>query len=117
MHSGVKYTDRASPQAPSIIARKASIEDIVFPTDYVKWEEGSRYSAGKWGEKPFFLDNDFHGKVLKGIYSTLSSFEEDAKSNIGKTIQVLLPLQIEDIVNDYIFTFTVDDVLCSEKAE
>jgi len=115
MHSGVKYTDRAITQASSIIARKASIEDIVFPTDYVNWEEGSSYSAGRWKEKPFFMDIDFHGKISTGNYLTFSSFEQDAKSNIGKTIQVLLPLQIEDVINDYIFTFTVDDVLCSQK--
>ena len=58
---------------------------------------------------------DFHGSYLTGKYPSFTSFEQDAKSKIGKTIQVLLPLQIEDIINDYIFTFTVDDVSCSEK--
>jgi hypothetical protein len=117
MHSGVKYTDRANPQAPSIIARKASIEDIVFPADYVYWREGSRYSPGRWEEKPFFVSTDFHGTYTKGDYPSLESFEQAAKSNIGKSIQVLLPLQIEDVINDYIFTFVVENVTCSQKTE
>lgn len=33
------------------------------------------------------------------------------KSYIGKTYQVLLPLQIENVVNEYIFTFRVDDAI------
>ena len=115
MHSGIKYTDRANPQAPSIIARKTSIEDIVFPTDYVSWEEGSDYSAGDWKESSFFPDHDFHGTYLAGTYPTFYDFESAAKSQIGKTYQVLLPLQIEDVINDYIFTFKVDSVTCSQR--
>ncbi len=114
MHSGVKYTDRSSPQAPSIIVRKSSVEDIVFPVDYVYWSEGTRYSAGEWKERSFFPDFNFNSKLLLGEYSSFTSFEQAAKSNIGKTIQVLLPLQIEDIINDYIFAFTVD-VVCKEE--
>ena len=88
MHAGVKYTDRQQPQAPSIIARKASIEDLVFPTDYVEWKEGSRYTSGKWDEKPFFEDFDFHGDYTPGNYPTFESFDRVVKSNIGKSIQV-----------------------------
>ena len=117
MHSGVKYTDRQSPQAPSIIARKTSIEDIVFPKDYVYWKEGGRYSAGSWEEIPFFVSSDFHGTYVTGDYLTFTSFEQAAKSNIKKSVQVLLPLQIEDVINDYIFTFVVENVTATQKTE
>lgn len=115
MHSGVKYTDRSNPQAPSLVARKASLNDIVFPTDYVSWSKGSRYTSGNWKEKSFFPDYDFHGKYITGNFPTFTAFEDAVKSKIGKSIQVLLPLQIEDVINDYIFTFIVDDVSCSMK--
>ena len=95
------------------IVRKGSIEDIVFPTDYVSWESGSKYSAGNWDEKPFFLDSDYHGQYTKGRYSSFNDFEKAVQNNVGKQIQVLLPLQIQDIVNDYIFTFNVDVVTAS----
>lgn len=115
MHSGVKYTDRDKPQPPSVIVRKGSIEDIVFPTDYVSWSSGTRYSAGSWDEKSLFLDHDFHGAYLKGTYSSLDAFEKAVTNNVGKQIQVLLPLQIQDVINDYIFTFNVDKVTVSSK--
>ncbi|MDP2993122.1 MAG: hypothetical protein Q8N82_07165, partial [Deltaproteobacteria bacterium] len=91
MHSGVKYTDRDKPQPPSVIVRKGSIEDIVYPTDYVSWSSGTRYSSGSWTEKPLLLSMDFHGQYLKGKYSSLAEFEEAVNKNIGKQIQVLLP--------------------------
>lgn len=114
MHSGVKYTDRDRPQPPSVIVRKGSIEDIVYPTDYVSWSSGTRYSAGSWDEKPLFLAMDFHGQYLKGQYSSLQEFENAVNRNIGKQIQVLLPLQIQDVIHDYIFTFTVDKASVSQ---
>lgn len=110
MHAGVKYNDREKPQAPSIVVRKGTLEDIVFPTDYVRWQEGSRYTSGRWDEDPLLLDFDYHGTYLKGTYPTFASFDSAVKSNIGKTYQVLLPLQIEDVINDYIFTFRVESV-------
>jgi hypothetical protein len=30
--------------------------------------------------------------------------------NVGKAYQVLLPLQIEDVINDYIFSFRVENI-------
>lgn len=110
MHSGIKYTDRQNPQAPSIVVRKGTLEDIVFPTDYVRWEEGSRYTAGRWAEDPLLPNYDFHGTYLTGTYPTFNSFDTAVKSKVGKTYQVLLPLQIEDVINDYIFSFKVENV-------
>lgn len=117
IHSGVIYKDRAKPQAPSIIARKAFLEDFVYPSDYLYWKEGSGYSEGRWENKPLFVSLDYHGTYTKGNYPTFESFEQAAKSNVGKSIQVLLPLQIEDVINDYIFTFVVENVTCSQETK
>lgn len=109
MHAGVTYIDREKPQAPSVVVRKGTLEDIVFPTDYIQWREGRGYSAGRWYEEPFFLDFDYHGYRI-GTYASFTDFENRVKANVGKTYQVLLPLQIEDVVNDYIFSFRVESV-------
>jgi hypothetical protein len=114
MHSGVKYSEREKPQAPSIVVRKGTIEDIVQPTHLVYYREGyyGRYTStpGGWEEKPLLVDYDYHGTYLTGTYSTFDAFDRAVKSNVGKTYQVLLPLQIEDVINDYIFTFRVESV-------
>ncbi|MCX6143310.1 MAG: hypothetical protein NTZ35_08825 [Ignavibacteriales bacterium] len=110
MHSGVKYTDRENPQAPSIVVRKGMIEDIVFPTDHVHWNERN------WEEDPLLLDSDYHSNYSPGTYPTFKAFANAVKSNVGKTYQVLLPLQIEDVINDYIFSFKVENVQAKQDS-
>lgn len=103
MHSGVKYTDRNSPQPPTIIARKGKIDDQVVPTDYVYFDEGyySQYYTRKaeWKQQPFFVSYQRGGDI--------SQLELLMKGNVGKTFQVLLPIKFADTVNEYIFTFEV----------
>jgi hypothetical protein len=110
MHSGVKYTDREQPQAPSIVVRKGTVEDIVFPTDHVQWKKNN------WDETPLFVDFDFHSNYGPGTYPTFNAFANAVRSNVGKTYQVLLPLQIEDVINDYIFSFRVDNVQAKQDS-
>jgi len=50
MHSGVKYTDKEKPQAPSIVVRKGIYEDIISAADYVHWDESGGNTAGRWAE-------------------------------------------------------------------
>ncbi|MEA1972593.1 MAG: hypothetical protein U9N34_04775 [Candidatus Cloacimonadota bacterium] len=110
MHSGVKYTDRDKVQPPSIIVRKGLIEDLVYPTDYVSWSSGTHLYSGRWETKSLLLTTESYYTYLGGKSSALREFEEAVNQNIGKQIQVLLPLDIEDVTHDYIFTFTVEEV-------
>ena len=97
MHSGVKYIDRNSPQPPTVIVRGGKVSDIIIPTDNVYYVSGQ---YGGWREK--------------GIFEPYSEFSieklKPAKNHIGKKVQVLLPLDIKGTVNEYIFTFKVNDV-------
>lgn len=97
MHNGVKYIDRNNALPPSVIVRKGSISEIVVPTDKIS------YSSG-WYEAPIF-ENSFTDE------QEADSF---AKETLGKTIQVLLPLEIEGVTNDYIFIFKVEDYSTQE---
>ena len=112
MHSGVKYTDKEMAQPASVIVRKGIIEDKIFPTDYIYWSEGSQYSAGRWEKKPLFLDMAYRGLGPSSFPPRMSFAEFDSmtKSKIGNVVQVLLPLQIEDVIDNYIFSFRIDSV-------
>jgi hypothetical protein len=96
-HSGVKYIDRNNPQPPSVVVRKGTIMDFLIPSDYVYFESGE---YGGWKVLPLFPEYGTTAEKLKA----------EAEKYIGKTIQVLLPLQIEDVVNEYIFIFKVSNV-------
>ncbi len=84
MHSGVKYTDRNNPQPPTVVPRKGMITDIIVPTDNVAWV------ANSWYTYDLFMKAD--------------------SSLVGDSVQVLLPLEIEDVVNEYIFSFEVERI-------
>ena len=113
MHSGVKFTDRNNPQPPSVIVRKGRMEDLAYPSDYAYYKKGyySKYSSdpGGWEEKPLFPVFKYDGDI--------DTFKKECESFVGKTIQVLLPLQIEDVVNDYIFTFKINTAEVKQGGE
>jgi hypothetical protein len=116
MHASVKFADREKPQPPSIVAPKELLEDIVAPTDYVRRVEGTRSTLGRWEEKSLLPDFDVHSSSLKGEYATFADFETAAKSKVGKTIEILLPLKVEDVVNTYIFAFRIESAEAFEEA-
>jgi len=99
MHSGVKYIDRNASQPPTVVVRGATVSDQVFPSDNVYYISGR---FGGWRDLPLFpCESHVSAEDLKG----------KTDEYVGKSVQILLPLQIEDVVNEYIFTFKVQDVI------
>jgi hypothetical protein len=95
MHSGVKYIDRNNPQPPTVVIKKAKIDDIILPTDNVYYISGQ---YGGWNTKPLFPNSANSQEELNSL----------TQNYINKTVGILLPLKIEDTVNEYIFRFKVD---------
>lgn len=111
IHSGVKLIDRNTSQPPTLIARKGKIEDLVYPADNVHWREGfyGKHTslAGGWDQKPIFPAAQFG--------SSNEELSTAAKAQIGKTIEVLLPIQVDEQKYEYLFRFKVNGVEVSEK--
>lgn len=81
MHTGVKFIDRNNSQPATMIPRGATISDILVPTDNIFY---SQY--GGWQQN----------NLVRG------------ENVIGKTMVVLMPIMIENVQNDYTFTFKVN---------
>ena len=96
MHAGVKYIDRNNSQPPTIVVKNSTIEDMVVPTDNVYYISGQ---YGGWRTSPIFPNSATTPDELIVI----------SNNYIGKEVQVLLPLEIQGTVNEYIFTFKVED--------
>ena len=95
MHSGVKYTERNNSQPASVLPKNASLSDLLLPTDNVYYSSSS-YSSG-W--------------IEKALFPNYKSQEEAQNSPaLGKTVRVVFPVIIQDVVNEYIFEFSVDSV-------
>jgi hypothetical protein len=92
MHTGVRYLTRNEPQSSSVIPRGASVTDVIMPNDRVL-----NYGRG-WTELPIL-----HPYNQVGGTSSLSG----AAENVGKRFSALLPIQVEGVTNDYLFTFLV----------
>jgi hypothetical protein len=97
MHVGVKYTDCSASKPPSVVVQRGSVSDVMIPCSNVE------FSLGDWRVNGFLPDQ---GDLAVSPDSILASI----KPEIGKRVQVLLPLQIQDVTNEYLFTFEVVDV-------
>lgn len=98
MHSGVKYTERNNSQPATTVPKGASISDILLPTENVYYVSGQ---YGGWREN----------YLLPCVYQTPEAFNAGASSLVGKTMTIMMPIMIENVQNDYTFTFNIDKLL------
>ena len=102
MHSGVKYADRNSSQPATTVPKGASISDILLPTDNVYYASGQ---YGGWRET----------YLVPCVYKTPEAFNSEAPTLVGKTMTIMMPIMIENVQNDYTFTFDIDKLLNEAK--
>ena len=81
MHNGVRYINRDDNQPASTIIRGAKLEETIVPNSKVY-----RNRLDQWDEYPLFL--------------------WEKKDNIPP-VRLMLPIQVKDVVNEYIFVFEV----------
>jgi hypothetical protein len=86
MHKGTQYSEKNSPQPATTIIKNAKWEDVVIPTHLVYYREATKYIEGGW---------DTHS-----MYPILNELEPGQ-------IKLMLPIQIKDVINEYVFVFDV----------
>ncbi|RTL56075.1 MAG: hypothetical protein EKK37_16470 [Sphingobacteriales bacterium] len=104
MHNGVKFIDRSSPQAPTVIPGNSSIDDLVLPTDNVYYREGyySTYFSrpGGWEKHDLFLSRDGNKEDTKKLIL-------DSK---GQKFRFFLPIEQNGLKLNYTFEFEATEV-------
>ena len=110
-HEGVKYADRNASQPPSVIPAHGTLTDFVLPTDRVYYREGyySQYLSipSGWEEVGIVLPGL---RRVPGSDSTaVETFRAEVQKNTGKRFGLLLPLEIEGVLNEYTFWFEVQN--------
>lgn len=86
MHTGIKYSQREADQPASTIIKGAKLEDLAAPTDKVYYSDVLK----EWTSKSLYVNAN---KKLE-----------------GQIIKLMLPIQVKDVVNEYIFEFTLSYV-------
>lgn len=94
MHSGVKYIDAHDSQPPTTIVGGSRIEDLIMPSDNVKYKGG--YG---WDESDLLLTISENRYIMESTGNRL----------VGSKIKVLMPIEIDGKVNNYTFTFSIDN--------
>lgn len=84
MHAGVKYSEKDGDQPATIIIKGAKIDDIACPTVNVSYSD-----------------------LLKQWVTASMLPKTKQKSDLAP-IRLMLPIQIKDVVNEYVFEFEVD---------
>ena len=102
MHSGVKYAERNNSQPASTVPKGATLSDILIPTENVYFISGQ---FGGWREK--YLIPCFNNEA--------ATRDAQASSYVGKTMTIMMPIMIENVQNDYTFTFNIDKLLNKTK--
>lgn len=97
IHKGVKYTDKASSQAETLVPPKASISDLVIPIDNINWAKNSN----DWVTTSLFPTNDKSDEQLAEMIQMLK----------GSSISLFMPIiRGDEEVNVYV-EFIITDVI------
>lgn len=99
MHSGVKYTERNNSQPATTIPKNAKISDLLLPTENVYYVSPTRYTSGGWREK----------NLIPSFYNSKEALNSGAPKYVGLKMQVLMPIMIENVQNDYTFEFNIEE--------
>ncbi|WP_028122766.1 hypothetical protein [Epilithonimonas tenax] len=83
MHEGIKYSQKNEDQPSSIIIKDAILSEVVVPTSNVRYSD-----------------------VLKK-WVTDSMYPRENGLNPGE-LKLMLPIQVKDVVNEYLFVFKVE---------
>ena len=86
MHSGIKYSQREGDQPASTIIKGAKLEDLAAPTA-----------------------NVYYSDVLKE-WTSYSLYRNADRKAEGQTIRLMLPIQVKEVINEYIFEFGLNYV-------
>jgi hypothetical protein len=83
MHTGTKYSQKDADQPSSTIIKGSSIDDVAVPTSKIRYSD---------------ILNDW---VTHSMYP-------DKQATIPGEVKLMLPIQVKDVINEYIFVFRVD---------
>lgn len=102
IHEGVKYVNRNETQATTTIPRGAKVSDFLVPSDNIIQGDYGWYEAN----------------IIPVSFSTREKAEQSLDKYKGQKMSIMMPLQIENVQNDYMFEFEIgDDARVEDQSE
>lgn len=105
LHKGVAYIDRNKSQPPITIPSGSEINDFFIPTKNIT------YATDGWDNREILPTIPKRVRCRKDFsdITTIVVYEADP-AYVGKTTSVLLPIQMQGTLREYLFTFMIDTV-------
>lgn len=82
IHIGTKYANRYESQPATVVIKNSKIEERITPSDLIYYD----YVINKW---------------------TSEYLIRSGEKMLGKQMKLMLPIQIKDVMNEYLFVFDV----------
>jgi hypothetical protein len=101
IHYGTKFIEKEETQIPSIISSGTSFFDMLFPSDHIKWQEGTGSLPGDWMERCFI-----NHCVQKDTFDEKVIFQ-CGDLYLGRKFSILFPIMIGSKKTEYLFVFRI----------
>lgn len=106
-----KLIEDEGPTVPTPIIKKGFIEDLVYPVGFAYYTKGfsfkGYYVSGRW-ETPPLLPR----YLIDGNDETQAKRKKEINEKfIGKYFKILLPIEINNKIKEYIFHFKIEDAI------
>lgn len=92
IHQGVKYANRNETQAITTIPRGAKVSDFLVPTDNIVYSSNIGW---------------YETNIIPVSFRERNKAEQSLDIYKGKKLSIMMPLQIENVQNDYMFEFEI----------
>jgi hypothetical protein len=100
LHDGIKYSEAKTVSQPAlVIPKNATITDVLIPVSNIKYVEA--YAWKGWSTEKL---------IPWRIGKTKEFTNTKASDYVGKEIIISMPIIIENVTNEYTFTFDVTKV-------
>lgn len=106
IHKGIPLGSTKDPQVPTSILRNTKYSDYLIPEKsiHIEYDEEDGFT--------YRIDRLLYIGIKKNKVKKLYN---DTKQETLGTIQLQIPIVIEGIQNNYIFSFTIDDVIMTDR--
>lgn len=99
IHKGVKMDDRSGVLAPSTIPPGATLDDFIYPSEYITFRSGDRYRSSAWLGRNFIEGmrpgNRF--RVFFPLKSTAGEIEYQFTFEVGDPVKQPTKIEIEPV--------------------
>jgi hypothetical protein len=101
IHTGIKFSEKNAHQIPSIIVKNSIVEEEIAPINCIE------YTDDGWSVIPI---------TKRDTFNSIQEIQKNKAEIEGKHVQLLLPIQKNDSIIEYLFDFEITNYKILSKS-